>query len=516
MAAHAGSLLELKGIKKSFNQNHVLKGIDLDVTAGEVHVLLGENGAGKSTLIKIMTGAYQKDAGEVYWEGKQVQVNNPVDAMNLGIATIYQELNVIPELKVYENIFLGREIKKGGKMSMIDHKKMKKEAERALSMLGQDPKIADQILGELGIGQQQLVEIAKALTLDAKLIIMDEPTASLSGSEVEQLYDCVEQLTERGIAIVFISHRLDEIRRMGDRITVLRDGYKIETLPVKTTETDHWIELMVGRSLDEKYPKKSFEPGNEGFRVENLKVAGTEAPVDFSIHYGEIVGISGLVGAGRTELARAIFGADKREHGNIFIDGKQVKIKSPKDAIKAGMAFITEDRKSEGLLLDQPLDFNIGLANMKKFKNKSNLVNLKGIRDEADNYVKELKVRPSDIDLHARKLSGGNQQKVVIAKWLCTNAKVFIFDEPTRGIDVGAKVEVYRLMNQLVDNGAIVLMISSDLPEILGMCDRVLVMSEGRITADLPRNEATQERIMKAATGTADAAEKPLIAATGG
>ncbi|OLN23906.1 D-xylose ABC transporter ATP-binding protein [Domibacillus antri] len=517
MVTHAGSLLELKAIKKSFNQNHVLKGIDLGVRAGEVHVLLGENGAGKSTLIKIMTGAYQKDAGEIYWEGLNVQINNPVDAMNLGIATIYQELNVIPELKVYENIFLGREIKKGGKISLIDHKKMKKEAERALGMLGQDPKIADRILGELGIGQQQLVEIAKALTLDAKLIIMDEPTASLSGSEVEQLYKCVEQLTERGIAIVFISHRLDEIRRMGDRITILRDGFKIDTLNVKTTETDHWIELMVGRSLDEKYPKQSFTLGNEGFRVENLKVAGTTEPIDFSVNYGEIVGISGLVGAGRTELARAIFGADKHEQGKVFIDGKQVKIKSPKDAIRAGIAFITEDRKSEGLLLDQPLDFNIAMANMKKFKNKSNLVNLKAIRNEAKNYVKELKVRPDDIDLHARKLSGGNQQKVVIAKWLCTKAKVFIFDEPTRGIDVGAKVEVYRLMNQLVESGAIVLMISSDLPEILGMCDRVLVMSEGKITADLAIKEATQERIMKAATGVEEASTEQFIkAATGG
>lgn len=518
MGIHTGDLLELKGIKKSFNQNHVLKGIDLGVAAGEVHVLLGENGAGKSTLIKIMTGAYQKDEGDVYWEGQKVQINNPVDAMKLGIATIYQELNVIPELKVYENIFLGREIKKGGKISMIDHKKMKKEAERALEMLGQDPKIADRILGELGIGQQQLVEIAKALTLDAKLIIMDEPTASLSSTEVEQLYACVEQLTERGIAIVFISHRLDEIRRIGDRITVLRDGFKIDTLAVKTTETDYWIELMVGRSLDEKFPKKSFELGTEGFRIENMKVAGTEAPVNFSINYGEIVGISGLVGAGRTELARAIFGADKHEHGKVFIEGKQVKIKSPKDAIKAGIAFITEDRKSEGLLLDQPLDFNIALANMKKFKNKSNLVNLKGIRDEAKEYIRELKVRPGDIDLHARKLSGGNQQKVVIAKWLCTKAKVFIFDEPTRGIDVGAKVEVYRLMNQLVDNGAIVMMISSDLPEILGMCDRVIVMSEGRITANLSREEATQERIMKAATssGIEELSQKKLMKATAG
>ncbi|WP_367778952.1 sugar ABC transporter ATP-binding protein [Jeotgalibacillus marinus] len=491
----------MKGIKKSFNQNHVLKEIDFDVKAGEVHVLLGENGAGKSTLIKILTGAYEKDAGEIYWGGKLVQITTPVDSMNLGIATIYQELNVIPELKVYENIFLGREIKRGGKISMLNHKEMRKEAERYLGMLGQSPKLADQQLSELGIGQQQLVEIAKALTLDAKLIIMDEPTSSLSSTEVEQLYSCVEQLKKKGIAIVFISHRLDEIRRMGDRITILRDGFKIETLPVKTTETDYWIELMVGRALEEKFPMQSFTIGGEGFRVESLKVPGTSELVNFSVRYGEIVGISGLVGAGRTELARAIFGADSHGGGKIFIGGKQVRIKSPRDAIDAGIAFITEDRKSEGLLLDQPLDFNIAMASMKKFRNKSGMINLKAIRDEAKNYLKELKVRPNDIDLHARKLSGGNQQKVVIAKWLCTNAKVFIFDEPTRGIDVGAKVEVYRLMNQLVESGVIVLMISSDLPEIIGMCDRVLVMSEGKITADIAIEEASQERVMKAATG---------------
>ncbi|MFC3884587.1 sugar ABC transporter ATP-binding protein [Bacillus songklensis] len=494
------SLLLMKGIKKSFSNNHVLKGIDLDVRPGEVHVLLGENGAGKSTLIKILTGAYEKDAGEIYWEGQLVNINNPVDSMKLGIATIYQELNVIPQLKVYENIFLGRELKNGGKASLLNHKQMKERAKHYLQMLGQNPNLADRNLGELGIGQQQLVEIAKALTLDAKLIIMDEPTASLSATEVEQLYSTVEELTRKGIAIVFISHRLDEIKRMGDRITILRDGFKIETLPVKTTSTDKWIELMVGRTLDEKYPKQSFTVGNEGFRVENLKVKGSKHSLSFHVRYGEIVGIAGLVGAGRTELARAIFAADPKEDGKIFIDGKEVTIKTPRDAINAGIAFITEDRKNEGLLLDQPLDFNISLANMKSFQ-KNRLIDLQRIKHTAEDYIKELKVRPGDITLNARKLSGGNQQKVVIAKWLCTQAKVFIFDEPTRGIDVGAKVEVYRLMNQLVENGAIVLMISSDLPEILGMCDRILVMSEGQITADLPRREATQENIMKAATG---------------
>lgn len=495
-------LLVMKGIKKSFSNNHVLKGIDLEIKAGEVHVLLGENGAGKSTLIKILTGAYEKDGGEIYWENQLVSINSPVDSMKIGIATIYQELNVIPQLKVYENIFLGRELKNKGKLSFLNRKSMHEKAKEYLRMLGQDPSIADKELSELGMGQQQLVEIAKALTLDAKLLIMDEPTSSLSGAEVEQLYDTVENLTKKGMTIVFISHRLEEIKRIGDRVTILRDGYKIETLPVKTTSSDQWIELMVGRSLDEKYPKKNFPLGKEGFRVENLTVKGTLHPINFHVNHGEIVGFSGLVGAGRTELARAIFAADPKDGGKIFVEGKEVSIRTPRDAINAGIAFITEDRKSEGLLLDQPLDFNIALANMKGFQGKkSKLINLQQIRNVANSYIQELQVRPNNVELNARKLSGGNQQKVVIAKWLETKAKVFIFDEPTRGIDVGAKVEVYRLMNQLVENGATVIMISSDLPEILGMCDRIIVMHEGKITATLDRTEATQETIMKAATG---------------
>lgn len=386
-------------------------------------------------------------------------------------------------------------------MSLLNHKAMRKEAQRCIEMLGQSPGLVDKQLGTLGIGQQQLVEIAKAIILDAKLIIMDEPTSSLSAQEVEQLYKVVEELKKKGIAIIFISHRLEEIRHLGDRITILRDGFKIDTLPVKTTETDYWIELMVGRSLNEKFPKQSFEVGEEGFRVENLVVSGTSELINFSVHYGEIVGISGLVGAGRTELARAIFGVDYHKGGKVFINGQEIRIKSPRDAINAGIAFITEDRKSEGLLLDMPLDFNIGIANLNKFKGKTGLLNLKAMRKEAEKFVRELKIRPGNIELHSRNLSGGNQQKVVIAKWLCTHAKVFIFDEPTRGIDVGAKVEVYRLMNRLVENGSIVIMISSDLPEILGMCDRVLVMSEGKLTANLPIKEASQDRIMKAATG---------------
>lgn len=493
-------LLEMKNITKSFANNHVLKGVNLEVRKGEVHVILGENGAGKSTLIKIITGAYSMDEGEMYWEGKPISIKNPLEAMAIGIATIYQELNLIPELTVYENIFLGREKKNRGKMSLLNKKEMIREAEELLGRLGQNPKLATEPLSKLGMGQQQLVEIAKALTLDAKVLIMDEPTSSLSGKEVEELYKIVEQLREEGIAIIFISHRLDEIRRLGDRITVLRDGFGIATIDVATTETDYWIELMVGRSLNEKFPKKSFNLGDVSFSLKDFKVTEETPAINLDIHYGEIVGISGLVGAGRTELARAIFGADKRYSGKIFIDGKEKRIHSPRQAIDAGIAFITEDRKTEGLVLDLSMILNICLPSMGKFRSPLKLLDLKAMHDKAQEYMNELQIRPSNIELNARNFSGGNQQKIVIAKWLCTNAKVFIFDEPTRGIDVGAKVEVYRLMNRLVDEGSTVIMISSDLPEILGMCDRVLVMREGKLTADLPIDQATQEVIMKAAT----------------
>nr|WP_106780772.1 sugar ABC transporter ATP-binding protein [Lysinibacillus timonensis] len=493
-------ILEMKNIKKSFSNNHVLKGVDLEVRRGEVHVLLGENGAGKSTLIKIITGAYSMDEGAMYWEGNPITIRGPVEAMEIGIATIYQELNLIPGLPVYENIFLGREKKNQGKWSLLNKKEMIQEAERLLQRLGQNPKLATEPLSKLGIGQQQLVEIAKALTLDAKVLIMDEPTSSLSGKEVEELYKIVEQLRDEGIAIIFISHRLDEIRRLGDRITVLRDGYGIATIDVANTETDYWIELMVGRSLNEKFPKKEFKLGEVSFSLKDFKVTEKTPAINLDIHYGEIVGISGLVGAGRTELARAIFGADKRYQGQIFIDGEEKKINSPRQAIDAGIAFITEDRKSEGLVLDLSMILNVCLPSMGKFRNSLKLLDLKAMRSKTQEYLNELQIRPGNIELNARNFSGGNQQKVVIAKWLCTNARVFIFDEPTRGIDVGAKVEVYRLMNRLVDEGATVIMISSDLPEILGMCDRVLVMKEGHLTADLPIEQATQEVIMKAAT----------------
>lgn len=499
----ASQLLKMHNINKSFLNNKVLTEVNFEVESGEVHVLLGENGAGKSTLIKILTGAYTKDSGEIYWEGNQVEINKPLDAMNLGIATIYQELNLIPELTVYENIYLGREIKQRGKFSFLDRKSMKGRAAEHLKLLGQDPSIFNRKISSLGMGKQQLVEIAKALTIDTKLIIMDEPTSSLSGTEVEQLFQTVEELKKRGIAIIFISHKLEEIKRIGDRITILRDGSHISTLSVAETSADRMIELMVGRNLSEKFPKINFQVGKEGLKVKNFRLKGSKNEINFDAYQGQILGISGLVGAGRTELARAIFGVDPIDSGEIYIFGEKKIIKKPEDAIRAGLAFITEDRKGEGLLLDQSLDFNINIASLNKFL-KTGFLQLKHMRSNSEQYIKELQVRPSDSQMHAKKLSGGNQQKIVIAKWLNTNAQVFIFDEPTRGIDVGAKIEVYRLINSLVEEGKVVIIISSELPEIIGICDRVLVIYEGRITADYLREEANQENIMKAATGGRD------------
>lgn len=492
-------LLELKNICKSFSGVQVLNNINVGVKRGEVHVLLGENGAGKSTIIKIITGAYAKDVGELKWKGKTLDVSKPSDSIDAGIGTIYQELNLIPELSIMENIFLGHEKKKGSKFSLLDRNIMRKEAKELMERLGQnvDP---DELIQNLGVGQQQLVEIAKALSLNCELIIMDEPTSSLSEREAEQLLQTIERLKKQGMTIIYISHRLEEIKRISDTITILRDGHKIKTVDTKSTSLDEMIALMVGRSLDNKFPKIEFTKGEEVLQVKNLKLASDSPEINFTAYQGEILGISGLVGAGRTELARAIFGADPIHSGEIYILGEKKKINNPLDAIKAGLAFITEDRKEEGLFLDQSLIFNKTIAKINKVK-KNGLINVKAQRDIAFKYVKDLSIRPNNVNLLTRYLSGGNQQKVVIAKWLFTDAQVFIFDEPTRGIDVGAKVEVYNLMNYLVKKGAGVIVISSELPEILGISDRILVMNEGQITADIKREEADQEMIMKAATG---------------
>jgi ribose transport system ATP-binding protein len=492
--------IKLSGMSKVFPGVRALDSIDLEIYPGEVHGLIGENGAGKSTLIKVLTGVHKNDKGHVFIDGKEVHINNPRDAMQYGITAIYQELNIVQQLSVAENVFLGREIKNGNReKGFLDLKEMRMKASELLSELGQeiDTKIN---VAKLGMGKQQMVEIAKALSIKTKLLIMDEPTSSLTGREVRELFKTVNELKKKGIAIIFISHRLEEVKELCDRVTVMRDGRKIETLPIKDAEIDVLIKLMVGRSLEQQFPKVKMKVGDEALRVENLTKKGVFENISFNVKKGEIVGFSGLVGAGRTEVMRAVFGVDEHDSGNIYVDGQKVSVKTPKDAMRLGMAFLTEDRKGQGLILDNTIDFNMNVASYKK-SSAGFFLNLKKLKELTKENIIKLNINPPSESFVTRQLSGGNQQKVVIAKWLNTKAKIFIVDEPTRGIDVGAKVEVYNILNSLIKQGAAVIMVSSELPEILGMSDRIYVMHEGRITGEMNRHEANQENIMKVMSG---------------
>lgn len=494
----AQPFIELKGVSKIFPGVIALDKIDIDVYPGEVLGLVGENGAGKSTLIKLLTGAYTNDLGKILVEGNEVSIQGPKQAMNLGITAIYQELNIVKDLSVAENVFLGRELKNKG-FPLTNIKEMARKSRELLSELGQeiDPNMN---VAKLGMGKKQMVEIAKALSVQTKLLIMDEPTSSLSAKEVKELLRTIKELKEKGIAVIFISHRLDEIFDVCDRVTVMRDGKKVKTLPINEVDEDKLIRLMVGRDLKDQFPKVKSSIGEEALRIENYTSDNVFKDVSFKVNKGEILGLSGLVGAGRTEVARAIFGIDRKELGKTYISGKKVDIKSPKDAMKHGIAFLTEDRKGQGLVLDNTVTFNMNLASLKKCKS-GGLLNYKKLKEKTMENIKKLDINPPSDTFVVRKLSGGNQQKVVIAKWLNTEANIFIFDEPTRGIDVGAKVEVYNVMNELVLNGAAVIMISSELPEILGMSDRIIVMHEGKVIKEIKREDATQENIMLAASG---------------
>lgn len=488
--------IELKGVSKIFPGVRALNQIDLDVYPGEVLGLVGENGAGKSTLIKILTGAHKNDEGKIYIEGKETSINGPKHAMELGITAIYQELNIVKQLTVAENVFLGREIKKG---KFLDKSYMLKKASELLEDLGQkiNPKLP---INMLGVGQQQMVEIAKALSVKTKVLIMDEPTASLSNREVKELLRTVKNLRDKDIGIIYISHRLEEILEICDRVTVMRDGEKVKTLEKSEVTTDTLIKLMVGRNLEDQFPKVKTKIGEEALRVEGLTKNGVFENITFNVKKGEILGLAGLVGAGRTEVMRTIFGADPKDGGDIYVHGKKVKIKSPRDAMSNKIAFLTEDRKGQGLILDNTVAFNMNISSFNKIKSGLLLSKSKSKQRCTEN-IKKLNINPPLDSFIVRQFSGGNQQKVVIAKWLNTNADIYIFDEPTRGIDVGAKVEVYNVINELVTKGAAIIMISSEMPEVLGMSDRIIVMHEGKVTGEFDRKEANQENIMKAASG---------------
>ncbi|MFV0529286.1 MAG: sugar ABC transporter ATP-binding protein [Lachnospiraceae bacterium] len=493
-------IVELKHITKRFPGVVALKNMSLGIKAGEIHGLIGENGAGKSTLIKVLTGVNIPDEGEIHIDGKKQTIRNPVDSRGLGIACVYQELNIVPLLSVTDNIFIGRSIKK--KNGFLDYKKMDEEAREALNSLGRADMDVHIQCGKLGIGQQPMVEIAKAVAVKAKLIIMDEPTSSLGEGEVKQLMKTVRRLKEQGISILFVSHKLEELFERCDRVTVMRDGQHILTEDISAMDNDKLIEAMVGRMLSNLFPKEPAKRGAEGLRVEKLVEEGVVKGVSFVAYRGEILGFAGLVGAGRTETMRAVFGADLVDSGKIFVDGVEVRIKSPTDAIANKMAFLTEDRKGQGLVLSQSVKTNLIMASMKKFKKKM-LVDFKKIESVSQKIITQLKIKTPGTNEVVAQLSGGNQQKVVIGKWLNSNSEIFIFDEPTRGIDVGAKIEVYHVMNDLVKQGKCVIMISSELPEIIAMSDRVIVMREGRITGEIERGTEhfNQESIMKAAWG---------------
>lgn len=490
--------LEMKNITKTYPGVRALDNVSFDVMKGEVHALCGENGAGKSTLMKILAGAQSMDSGEIIINGEQVHVTTPQKAMDLGVSIIYQEFNLVPYLNAAENIFLGRE-PKATVPGFIDFGKMYGEAQSVIDQLGVDLNVRTPV-NSLSIAQQQMVEIGKATSRKATIIAMDEPSATLTGHELQALFELIRALKAKGVSIIYISHRLEEIFEIADRITVMRDGKYVGTKPIAETNREDLIKMMVGRELTDVIPKVPAEIKGSALTVKNLTRKGVIEDINFTVHQGEVLGLAGLVGAGRTEVARAIFGADTIDAGEIWLDGKLVKIKSPRDAIRQGVGLVTEDRKALGLILGMVVRENISLANL-DLLTKLGFVNRREEKRVSQQYIEDLMIKTPSCEQQVQNLSGGNQQKVVLAKWLFTESKVLIFDEPTRGIDVGAKTEIYHLMNRLAANGAAIIMISSELPEILGMSDRILVMHEGHIAGELTREEATQEKIMHLATG---------------
>ncbi|SDS51477.1 monosaccharide ABC transporter ATP-binding protein, CUT2 family [Streptomyces sp. TLI_053] len=490
-------VLALQGVSKSFGAVRALRDVSLRLYAGEAHALAGENGAGKSTLIKTLAGVHRPDTGTVLLDGSPVEFHGPGDARDAGVAVIYQEPTLFPDLSVAENIFVGRQPRRS--LGRVDHKAVMQAAAALFRRLGVDLDPAQPARG-LSIADQQLVEIAKALSFDARVLIMDEPTAALTGSEVERLFGVVKALREQGAAVLFISHRLEEIFALCQRVTTLRDGGWIASeLLAGLTEGD-LVRRMVGRDLSELYPKQTAEIGEVALSVRRLTREGVFTDVSFEVRRGEIVGLAGLVGAGRSEVARAIFGVDKWDGGRVHLDGRPLRPGAPSTAMAAGLALVPEDRRAQGLVMEMSIERNVNLTGFDS-TSRAGLMNRSAERDRALDWATKLQVKYSRLANVVGTLSGGNQQKVVLAKWLATNPKVLIVDEPTRGIDVGTKAEVHRLLSELATQGLAVLMISSDLPEILGMADRVLVMHEGRLTADIPRREATEETVMAAATG---------------
>jgi ribose transport system ATP-binding protein len=492
-------ILEMKTISKSFPGVKALENVSLKAYGGNVLALLGENGAGKSTLMKILSGVYKKDSGQILVEGNEVDIQGIKSAEKLGITIIHQELSVLPNLTVAENIFLGNE--KFHKVSRRVNKAYTKElSKRFLEQIGSKLN-PDTLVRNVSVGDMQMIEIAKALTKNSKIIIMDEPTTALTDVETKNLFEVIKKLKEKGLAVIYISHRLDEIFEICDYITVLRDGKHIGDVETNKVTKDQLITMMVGRKLEEQYPYKKEDTTKTMLKVENLSLKGKVDNVSFEVKSGEILGISGLMGAGRTELAKTIFGEYKKSSGKIYIDSENVEINSPADAIKYGISYLSEDRKKEGLLLQMSVAQNMTLANLKTYQKGLKKINRKAEINDVEEYITKLSIKTPSQNQLIRNLSGGNQQKVILAKWLMLSPKVLIVDEPTRGIDVGAKKEIYDVLNELKRMGKAIIIISSDMPEIIGVSDRIIVMHEGKITGEVTREEANQENIMKYAIG---------------
>ena len=489
--------IELRNIHKAFGSNQVLKGVNLKLKSGEVHALMGENGAGKSTLMNILTGIHKQDQGQIFVDGKEVSFKNPLEAEAAGIAFIHQELNIWPNLSILENLFLMHSVTNG--MGILDFKAMRAMAEQKCREIEIELPL-DMEAGECSVGQQQMTEIVRNLLLDAKVVIMDEPTAALTERETEKLFEVMRSLKKRGVAMVYISHRMEEVTQNCDTITVMRDGVSVATKPVKEYSMEQIVRDMVGRSITEFYPDRRNKPGEVLLEVKHFEQPGVFHNINFNLRKGEILGFAGLMGSGRTEIMRAVFGVDPHAGGELVFKGEPLKITKPEDAIKAGLGFVTENRKTEGLILDFSILRNIALPSVDSFA-QSGVINFNILNDFADKMAKKLGVKTSSLDLEAGALSGGNQQKVVIAKWVGRHPEVIIMDEPTRGIDVGAKRDIYELMNELTASGVSIIMVSSELPEVLGMSDRIVVVHEGRIAGELLHDEADQEKIMTLATG---------------
>lgn len=490
-------ILTMKDIDKSFPGVHALDHVNFEVRKGEVHALMGENGAGKSTLMKVLTGIYAKDSGSIVFEGKEVEFHNTREAQDAGVVIVHQELNMLGHLTVAQNIFIGREFKKG---ICIDDKRMNEEAASLFRKLNIDIDPAE-MMGNLTVGKQQMCEIAKAISHKAKVIVFDEPSAALTEAEIEELFKIIRDLRKQQLGIVYISHRMDEIKVITDRVTVMRDGTYVGTLLTKDCTKDDIINMMVGRVIYEDPKTESTVPKDAPvvLKVEHLNAGRMVKDVSFELRKGEILGFSGLMGAGRTETARAIFGADPKTGGNIYINGQKVEINSPQDAVKCGIGYLSEDRKRFGIVVQKSVAENTTMAALEKFV-KGLFINKKAENDVSEEYVKSLATKTPSVEQLVVNLSGGNQQKIVIAKWLVRNCDILIFDEPTRGIDVGAKNEIYKLMNRLAEEGKSIIMISSEMTEILRMSDRIVVMCEGSKTGEIDISEASQEIIMNMAT----------------